>query len=92
MAGGHSLDLPVKHSRGTYAQSYDGSVAYYVIFYCPTGSPNSPARYSGFSINQTNTPSSTYSIASITTASNTIASVYSGDFNVFSESGFIYAG
>lgn len=90
MAGGHALNLPVKHARGTYVTSYDGANNYYVIFYSPTSVANSTARYAGFYISNTNNVTTSYTPAVF--AGNTMATIYSGDFNAYSESGFVFTG
>lgn len=90
MAGGHAINMPVKHAHGTYVTSYDGSSNYYVIFYCPASGANSASWSSGFVISTTNSTASNYTNAILN--NNSMATIYSGDFNVYSESGFVYTG
>jgi len=94
VANSHSVDLPIKHSRGTYTVNFDGSQSFMLFLYSPTSVANNPSRWSGFS-SSTVLTSTTVNTSFLTSAGNgalTNPQFYSGDFNLFSQSGFIYAG
>lgn len=65
-----------------------------LFLYSPTSVANSPSRWSGFSALavSTGTTVTTSGLNSSGAGALTNPQFYAGDFNLFSQSGFIYAG
>ena len=88
------LSLPVKHNRGSYTVSYPGAAGtYYVYFYCVGAGANHPTRKAWFVAADTTSVGTSYTYAGLNASPSNLghATFYSGDFNLFSSTGLVYA-
>lgn len=87
------MPLTVKSNRGVYINQVPGTAGmYYVYLYCLGTAANVASWPSGFSIQTSATIGGTISYASHVTNQLTNPTFYSGDFNLFSGTGMVYAG